>query len=266
LREDEDVTPIVRRSGRGQAAVETAIIMPLTLFAILGVIQLAMMMHARYAANYAAFAAARAASVHNGNCAAAVAGALIAVAPMVGRPNNAADFITIWTTPGSSDFTLKPRPAINTNRYPPIGSLPIVTVQMTNWFVGMNHADPVWRDNKDSDFDVIDQPIMITYQVTFNYEMRIPFANAVIHESWAGANYFGPMASQGINSLMGPRERNDQPTLSAQWMPYYITARQDKRYIIPIVATATMRMMSNPYKTYWDAAKNPCSVQPESGL
>ena len=250
--------------------------MPLTVFAILGVIQLALMMHARYVANYAAFAAVRAASVHNGNCRTAVTGALLAVAPMVGHPNAGSgnfDFVTLWNSPGSNDWTLKPRPALKSNKYPGIVGLPIVSVQMTNWFRGMSaKTDPFWRNNMDADFDVVDpaesgasEPIMVTYTVTYNYEMRIPFANAVIHESWAGANYFAPMGGDGINSLMGPRQRMDAPSLSAQYMPYYISARQDKRYILPIVATATMRMMSNPFKVYWDAAKNTCTI-PELSL
>jgi hypothetical protein len=248
-----------RAKPRGQAAVEMAIITPLTLFAILGIVQLSMMMHARYVAQYAAYAAARAASVHDGNCHTAVTAALIGVAPMVGRTKDGASFINIWNSPGSSDFTLLPRPALNTNVYPGVGGLPIVKVRMSHNYVGMSETDPTWNNGgRDADFDIPDSPIMITYEVVFNYEMRIPFANAVIHESWAGANYFGPEGTLGINALMGPRQRDDAPDLSAEYMPYYVTARQDHRYIIPIKATATLRMMSNPFQSYWSEAKGGC--------
>ncbi len=239
---------------RGQSAVETALILPLTLFSILGVIQLSLMMHARYAAQHAAFSAARSASVHNGNCKSAVTAALLAVAPMVGRTKDAASFLKVWSTPGGQNFTVKGRPSLVANRYPGIANIPIVELRMSDWFVGQSRRDPPFNLGDDSDFDVLDQPIMITYEATFNFELRIPFANAVVHESWAGANYFG-----GINSLMTARERANIPQLPARWMKYYIAARQDKRYIIPIPATATTRMMSNPYRTYWGAAKNPCT-------
>ena len=54
-----------RRDARGQALVESAIIMPLMTFLILGIIQLVMMQHARVMTEYAAFNAARAGIVWN---------------------------------------------------------------------------------------------------------------------------------------------------------------------------------------------------------
>src|SRR5258706_10580127 len=52
----------------GQAAVETAITLPLTLFMVLGVIQLSMMMHGRLMAQYAVYKAARSGSLNHGDC------------------------------------------------------------------------------------------------------------------------------------------------------------------------------------------------------
>ncbi|RMG12576.1 MAG: pilus assembly protein [Deltaproteobacteria bacterium] len=60
-----------RRSGfcceRGQAAVETAIVLPLMTFLVLGMLQLTLVQHARLMTEYAAFNAARAGIVWNGN-------------------------------------------------------------------------------------------------------------------------------------------------------------------------------------------------------
>ncbi len=53
------------RDERGQALVEAAIVMPLMVFFILGVIQMAMVQHARIMTEYAAFNAARAGIVWN---------------------------------------------------------------------------------------------------------------------------------------------------------------------------------------------------------
>ena len=53
------------REDRGQALVESAIVMPLMTFLILGIMQLTMMQHARVMTEYAAFNAARAGIVWN---------------------------------------------------------------------------------------------------------------------------------------------------------------------------------------------------------
>jgi hypothetical protein len=55
------------RESEGQAMVESAIVIPLMVFIILGVIQLVMMQHAKIMTEYAAFNAARAGIVWNGD-------------------------------------------------------------------------------------------------------------------------------------------------------------------------------------------------------
>jgi len=55
----------VKRDEAGQAMVESAIVIPLMVFLILGIVQLAMMQHARIMTEYAAFNAARAGIVWN---------------------------------------------------------------------------------------------------------------------------------------------------------------------------------------------------------
>src|SRR5258705_9102744 len=52
---------------RGQAAIETALVMPLMIFFTLGIIQLAMVQQARLMTEYAAYQAARAGIVWNAN-------------------------------------------------------------------------------------------------------------------------------------------------------------------------------------------------------
>jgi len=56
---------IRRAARRGQAMVETAIVVPIMMFLILGVLQLAMIQHAKIMTEYAAFCAARAGIVWN---------------------------------------------------------------------------------------------------------------------------------------------------------------------------------------------------------
>ena len=239
---------MTRRRRSGHSAVETALIMPMTVFIILGILQLGLMMHARYAAQYAAWSAARAASVHDGDCRAALTGALLAVAPAVGRTYNATDFLAVWNQAGTDVSPFRPaRVALKDNLYGGVAQLPVITAKM----VASDPATPNFNNGEDADFDRVGQPIMVTWEVIFNYELRIPFANAVIHESWTLANYFAK------NSLVLPQDRADHAR--GDLAPYVISARQDRRYVIKIPATATMRMMSNPTTGLWSAAQQGCS-------
>src|SRR5918998_1727054 len=73
-------------SGResGQVAVEAALIMPLMVFMALGLIQLTMIQHAKLMTEYAAYQAARAGIVWNGNNERMHDAAIIALLPTIG--------------------------------------------------------------------------------------------------------------------------------------------------------------------------------------
>ena len=77
-----------RRAQRGQAAVESALTLPLAVFLILGTLQLFMMFQARLLAHYAAFKAVRAGVVNNGSCAAMNDAALLALMPAFTRTDS----------------------------------------------------------------------------------------------------------------------------------------------------------------------------------
>jgi TadE-like protein len=66
---------------RGQSAVETALTLPLTLFLILGTLQLFMAMQGRFMAHLAVARATRAGSVTSGDCTAMTHSALLALLP-----------------------------------------------------------------------------------------------------------------------------------------------------------------------------------------
>src|ERR1043165_309059 len=72
-----------RHGSRGQAAVETALTMPLTLFLVLGCIQLFMLLQAKLMAQYAIFQAARIGSVSNGRCDMMKHAAILAFSPAI---------------------------------------------------------------------------------------------------------------------------------------------------------------------------------------
>src|SRR5512140_351586 len=94
----------------GQAAVESAIILPLFVFLLLGILQLGLMHQARLMTKYAAYKAVRIGSIHNAKKSEMEKEALAVMLPIVseGRSggefiqtiNSGADFQTKWNTPG----------------------------------------------------------------------------------------------------------------------------------------------------------------------
>src|SRR5687768_11643443 len=58
----------MKRAQSGQAAVESALVLPLTVFMVLGTLQMFMMLHGRIMAEYAVFRATRAGSVNQADC------------------------------------------------------------------------------------------------------------------------------------------------------------------------------------------------------
>jgi hypothetical protein len=68
---------------RGQAAVEAALTLPLTIFLILGSLQLFMMLQGRIMSEYAAFEAVRAGSRYHGDCKPMTHAVLAALLPSV---------------------------------------------------------------------------------------------------------------------------------------------------------------------------------------
>lgn len=86
------------RSGResGQAAVESALVLPLMIFLCLGIIQLTMIEHAKIMTEYAAYSAARAGIVWNGNNERMHDAAIFALLPTIGRTDDIGHLLKTW--------------------------------------------------------------------------------------------------------------------------------------------------------------------------
>lgn len=219
----------------GQAAVEAAMIMPLAVFMTLGIIQLTLIQHAKLMTEYAAYQAARAGIVWNGNNERMHDAAIIALLPTLGRTDdigNLAKTFAIHQIYDSAMRTLNfgggrvPRTVNGSNLFGlirvdtvnPAYFTPIDTIWKLrsgyNWQeLDFDGADsfpevPSLENNirkffnlpePDSSELVYRKATRLTIRLRYFYEMKIPFANWIIFTSW--------YASQSNVALRGAIDR-----------------------------------------------------------
>jgi len=195
---------------RGQAAVETALILPLMLFMFFGLLQLIMVQHARLMTGYAAFNAARAGVVWNGDPCMMRRAAVVSLLPTLGATD---------TVAGTSEPFGQPRPGLMrtwtraqalvsttgavggllaelgiTN--PGMALVDVEVLNPTQAMLGHFHNgelafDAVAGDPAGRDFT--NRPEMreatrLTVRVKYLYPMRIPFANWLVFSSYLAAH------------------------------------------------------------------------------
>lgn len=256
-------SPHSPRSGQsGQAAVEAALTLPLTVFLILGVLQLFLMLQARIMAEYAAFRATRAGSVRHGSCEAMTDAAILAVLPtfhsFLARQG-------LGNSPGKKlGMAFQQRKG---NVY-------------TAGLDGGHDRAIVWiiRDSpvgffarEDSDFDEprtsaqIDAMRLET-RLVFWFPLRIPFANWVISRMMLA--HWGYMTYTAQNPLMLTQRANwtQSPTmtmsLESAIVDELLQRVASEQYVIPIHASASLRMMT-PAQGQYFLTKN-CPPAPET--
>lgn len=225
----------------GQAAVESALVLPLFVFLILGIIQLGLMHQARLMTKYAAYKAVRAGSIWNAQKSKMSDAALAALLPVIAKRGSGADYIP--KTAGASNFMQK---WMTTK----IG----LNGRMTDWpmlnYVDVETCGPLktqFGSKKEVDVDdpavafgngdwIKSTATKLRAQVTLNYRLIIPFANVVIH---------GIYTNMGTNPVLRLGKDGKDPGGPRHMM--YATAAMNGIYIIPIRATYVMRMQSNIY-------------------
>jgi len=208
----------------GQAAVEAAMIMPLAVFMTLGIIQLTLIQHAKLMTEYAAYQAARAGIVWNGNNERMHDAAIVALLPTLGRTDdigNLAKTFAIHQLYDSAMRTLNfgggvvPRTVNGSNLF---GLIRVDTVNPAYF----TPIDTIWKlrtgyNWKELDFDGADsfpevpslennirkffnlpepddselvyrRATRLTIRLRYFYEMKIPFANWIIFTAWYASN------------------------------------------------------------------------------
>jgi len=219
------LTPVKSRES-GQAAVESALVLPLMTFMCLGIIQLTMMQHAKIMTEYAAYSAARTGIVWNGSNERMKDAAIIALLPTMGRTDSLFELGKTWAIAQAYDEALQLLAWPNKN-----GIIP-ATVNGSNLFgqVRIDTVNPSWYDSigsvwklrtgynwKELDFDgpdaypqvpELEQKIakffnlsipddgeetyrkatVLSIRLRYWYELKVPFANWVIFTAWWAAN------------------------------------------------------------------------------
>lgn len=222
----------------GQAAIEAAITLPLTVFLVLGTLQLMLLLQARSFVEYAAFSAVRSGVVHHGACEPMLHAAIGALLPTFARTDTAENLARAFAAHRDNRFV----PALDRGHDRAI--------------VWLLRESPLANDIRGDEEDVFDDPDVrgtlgtlhrLEARLVYWYPLRIPFAN------WVMARMF--LAQWGLREFRG--ENPLVPTqVNARWAregPQFLEPlvgeemlrRFDRQqYAFPLSASWTMRMMT----------------------
>ncbi|QDE88470.1 hypothetical protein BHS06_05535 [Myxococcus xanthus] len=232
---------IRERNQSGQAAVEAAIVLPLFVFLILGILQLGLMHQARLLTKYAAYKAVRAGALNSAKVEEMEKAALAVLMPMLSVPGQRGAYIP--PVGSAAEFQAKWRD-VSGNQIPgtSLKHAQVTVCGPTRGDVGgggpeldfddpRNTAPSGWKESHRTKLRV---------QVTFNYRMIIPFADWVIYQSTRGRELQKELRM--YRKPTDPKKQGDKPDRTESLLEQ---AAAQKVYITPIRATYTMRMQSN---------------------
>lgn len=249
------------RSSRdsGQAAVETALTMPLALFLVLGITQLFMLLQGRLFAEHAAYMAARVGSVQRGNCDAMRHAAVLALLPSFDT------FLGGATSGGSNSEKLVSAFRQHADGLYHGDAPSDLDYPHTRAIVWLYRVSPRFADlnslgaDVESDFDSPDNNAgqrdryyTLRVRAVYWYPLRIPFANWVMAAMYR--SYFAIQPRNGVNPLMPAQKSNwsNGPASLGAFATEFNTRYQAGQYAFPVVGTAAMRMMTPPWPGYFN--------------
>ncbi|HLL03141.1 MAG TPA: TadE family protein [Myxococcaceae bacterium] len=261
------------RGESGQAAVEAALTLPLTIFLILGTLQLFLMLQGRIMAEYAAFEAVRAGSRHHGSCEAMMQAGLAALLPSVvsymGKGTDGssaaeklgAAFKARWNANDKeAQFAEMDYTANN------FGGKSLKGESI--FWLARPLPTNVPENGEDSDFDAPVQDgggMRLEARLIYWFPLRIPFADWVMTRMFMA--HFGIMDYDDANPLI-PAEKKagwtkgkTPPTLDEQIRGKYAELVKNKQYVFPIQATYGMRMMTPAQGRYF--TNQNCGLTPD---
>src|SRR3954466_2277928 len=163
----------------GQAVVEAALVLPAMIFLLLLTIQLTQLQRARILADYAAFAAARTGIVFNGDPGKMKDAAILAILPSYGRTDgfiNVAKTLVLFKASETATTAL---------------GLEQLRIYLRNPVAADFKEFGQHLDGQEIDFDDVrpgaTEATLLSLQVRYLYELRVPFANRMIQTIWMAA-------------------------------------------------------------------------------
>ena len=232
------------RAAEGSALVESAIVLPVFLLLVLCAIQLALLGRARLLAEYAAYRAARAGILWNGDPRRMQAEAIRALASTAcpTRIPSAHHLCTAYRIDGG-------RSALEALSADPHLGFPGVHVHILSphW---PSHGRLFDVGGEELDFDRFGpeperlDATLLTIQLQYWFELKIPFADGIVWSAW--------MAVRKLSGGTRPGEeihRREYRTVSDRALQAMRDHGEGKRgtraFFVPVVAHHTMRMQSN---------------------
>jgi hypothetical protein len=242
------------RAQSGQAAIETAIVMPLFLFIILGLLQLGLLHQGRVMAKYAAYKAARVGSIHNAKLDSMRRAALAVVLPLSGRRNTDSFFNASASEYGQSWTRAK---QLNQNA----GNDRIIEVTICDptGNVSGDFDDPAGQMGAQGDWQGFNKG-RLSVQVTFFHQMVIPFVNAVIWHVVNGSEQAELMRTLRLGDQRNPNYYKFGSSGGTRTISSLRGLAAQRVYVMPIRASWSMRMQSNYLQKYQLPAQNRCRI------
>lgn len=247
----------------GQALVESALVLPLAIFLVLGTLQLFMMLQARIMTEYAAYRATRAGSVNHGDCTAMVHAALAPLLPTFTRTDTPARL--------GDAFALR-----RGNRFGPteLTSGADVSGESIVWVIRQSptRADIGGADYERFDYAFDAPPMTLEVRLVFWFPLRIPFADWVITRMMLAhygmqeyAGVINPLSPAQVAQWPGSLTYTPPPAEMAAYAGAAVAAKfselaRARKYLFPIQATHAMRMMTPPKQLHFPAQNGPCQV------
>jgi len=229
----------LRRRQSGQVEVETAVVLPVAVFLLLGLIQLGLLHQARIIAEYAAYRAARAGALYNMDKDKMEATAVGALLPILSYDKSGAELLS--RTDSASRWAQKYiKPRFKFNRMTDVPSMKyaeiIICGPLKNDVSGLTYSADGGQYVPFDNPEVAGgsgKKTKLRVELVLNYRLIIPFADWVIYRMWKGKEI-----SEDLHLDMGGRP----PAVS---FDKYEMAAMSGVHIIPIVAQYSMKLHSD---------------------
>jgi hypothetical protein len=233
----------------GQALIETAIVMPLFVFVILGTIQLSLMHQAHTMTTYAAYKAVRAGSLNHADHDVMTRAAAAVLVPMISWQQDGAE--KVMPVPNLVEYVKKVQLVRVIGLFVPPVEVKICGPTRNN-VRGTNGIDPVARRAaQEIQFDApynlsggdwrASDRTKLRIEVTFNYRMPIPFANMMLYQIIRGQEDYELLQVTRTGWDQTRYKRKERRIL------YDAMAAAGLGYTVPIRASYAMKMMSDLY-------------------